>query len=72
MKLFLFTLIFSLLFSCGFKAPPSPIFPTSKTPVDDEVTRRNLEQDKEKKAQEQENNQKQSIDFMKDSANGNN
>ena len=54
MKTFLF-LIFIFCFSgCGFKSPPSPIFPTSKTQVDDEVKRRDVEQEKDKKEQEQE------------------
>lgn len=39
-RIFFFVFILSLA-SCGFKGPPTPMFPTSGTPIDDEVEFRN-------------------------------
>ena len=48
MKKIFFITICCYFTSCGFKGPPTPMFPTSTTRVDDEVKRRDLEQQQEK------------------------
>ncbi|MES2615276.1 MAG: hypothetical protein V4591_07675 [Bdellovibrionota bacterium] len=49
MKIFFFLFSIICLSSCGYKAPPSPIFSSPKTQSDDEIKFRNVEQKKEKK-----------------------
>ena len=48
---YILLLLILIVGSCGFKAPPSPIFPTPKNQFDDEIKRRDKELGSERQEQ---------------------
>jgi len=54
-NLLIFFAIFFLFSGCGVKLPPEPLFPTSPTNIDNEVTRRKKENSSKNKETKQQN-----------------